>query len=192
VHTQTQNSKLTMESPPDDPSPSTLHSAVKLADLIHRQSSSKSTFPQPGLVEGLAVGVGTALALTPVRSQIIKRTPQLGQLPDLIVTSSQAVVAAMSGLYAGSLYGATTHLEHLANIPQHAVSPTANSICEDELIKRLLSEPSQSDDGDLAEWDPRRRTLQAYANALENCRVRLQQREQGQTSDSISREGWWR
>lgn len=162
----------------------------------------------PGLLEGLAVGVATLLVLTPVRSALL-RTPaatQLGMLPDLVLTSSQIMVAAQAALYGGGLYGSYHYLQTFGQVPVDARSPTADAICERSLglLRRdekdddlLESLPQQQATADFSSWNPQTIVLAEYDKALQLCRDRAARRR---AEDSVVDEaaagrgegtGWW-
>jgi hypothetical protein len=164
----------------------------------------------PGLVEGAATGLVVLGFLTPVRSLLVKRffsTPRgggsssnndsLGFLPDFILTSTQMLLSAHAALYVGSLCGSHYYLHQLAAISNHDPSPTADSICQDALVTRLLqlqhqgqlilpsapslaptksnanvvSSSSSSSNGTMM-TNPNQRVLLEFQKALDTCRAR--------------------
>jgi hypothetical protein len=211
---------------PANPSPtSPLHAAMLMADVVRSSLQKTSTTTTtttkeeaaaadfrltPGLLEGLAVGVATLLVLTPVRSALL-RTPaatQLGMLPDLVLTSTQIMVAAQAALYGGGLYGSYHYLQTFGQIPVDARSPTADAICErslgslrrdekDDDLLGSLAEQQQQQATAYSSWNPQTIVLAEYAKALQLCRDRAARRR---AEDSVVDEaaagrgegtGWW-
>ena len=183
----------------------------------------------PGLVEGVATGLVVLGVLTPVRSMLVKRflspavtrgassssnacqqqrqdNSSLGLLPEFLLTSTQMLLSAHAALYMGSLFGSHHYLHQLAAINPAAVSRTADAICHDALVTRLLkqrqaqekriptmssppsalpnvnvvSSSSSSSAITMMMMNPDLRILLELQKALDTCRARnsLQQQQQ--------------
>ena len=142
---------------------SPLRSAMRLADLIHRQISKHeqelgnennnkknnnknqswmSIWPtswklMPGVVEGLMAGGATILVLTPVRFYF--PIIQKNRLFDIVFTMSQVMMSVQASLYVGTLYGSQQYLCKLANMNPQQSSPTATAICQDAVVLNALT-----------------------------------------------------
>jgi hypothetical protein len=185
-----------------------------MADLV-RASLQKTTTTMPdaatadyrltpGLLEGLATGVAALLVLTPVRSALL-RTPAaktLGMLPDLVVTSTQIMIAAQAALYGGSLYGTFHYLQTFRQIPVTARSPTVDTICkaslgslDDNNDQWTLSPPQQHTVNGSSSWNPQTIVLAEYANALQLCRDRASRQrmpeDMGESAAAGANIGGW-
>ena len=124
-----------------EPAASPLHAAMKMADLVRSSLQQRDDDNNdneqadhfrltPGILEGTGAAVATLLVLAPVRSAVLRAAgPRLGLLPDLVVTTSQILLASNAGLYYGSLYGSYHYLHTFTHIPVDAVSPTVDGIC---------------------------------------------------------------
>jgi hypothetical protein len=139
----------------DDASPSNSNNTINPKEEGELQLSFQFPGP-PGLVEGVATGLFVLGVLTPVRSVLVQRflsspsksgsssisssSVSLGFLPEFILTSSQMLLSAQAALYMGSLFGSYHYLHQLASMqdPATATSRTADSICQDALVTRLL------------------------------------------------------
>jgi hypothetical protein len=173
--------------------PSHLHAAVNLADVIRssifqqgRQHGSQdrpsgahlaSTNP-PGLVDGLIAGCLVLAFLTPVRSRVLQSigSSKFGIFPDLVVSSTQVALSATAALYMGSLQGSRAYLQQLANANPSRQGPDewALQVCNSSLVNQLLKAPMPGASEIRQEFyftqDPRRRTVESLAAALDNCR----------------------
>jgi len=199
---------------------SSLHAAMRMADVVRNRLHERSAFQNtangnphnqredfrvtPGMLEGATAGALSLLALTPVRSALLRRTGQrLGVLPDLIVTTSQIMVSVNAALYYGSLYGSYHYLQTFTKIPPTAKSPTVDKICH-ESLKRFhnfyqtaavaATDASQSSS---TSWkSPKEIVLTEFIKAMELCREREdgmpQQQQQQQQQQQRDQMTWWR
>lgn len=139
-----------------------LHQRSDSSSSIKNTEELSFRFPgPPGLVEGFATGLVVLGVLTPVRSLLVKRflspsrggsssssvfkqqQDSLGFLPEFILTTTQMLLSAHAALYVGSLFGSHYYLHQLAAISNNdptraAVSRTADTICHDPLVMRLM------------------------------------------------------
>jgi hypothetical protein len=179
--------------------PSPLHAAVQLADVIrsstlqqreedHHHRPSKVLKAQldgnaidsttPGLVDGLVAGCLVMALLTPIRSRFLQSigSSKLGIFPDLVVSSTQVVLSASAALYMGSLQGSRAYLQQLANANPRSQGNEAWAVrvCNSSLVDHMLKAPMPRLSNIRQEYyfsqDPRRRTLESLAAALNTCR----------------------
>lgn len=198
----------------DETTTSPLHAAMKMADLVQSSLNNKTNNNSnndnrdfrttPGLVEGMATGVLTLVVLTPVRSLVVRTATanKLGMLPDLVVTTSQIMIAANVALYAGSLYGSWHYLQTFTKIPVEAVSPTVDGICRQSLDKFAsfdVAAAKQSNNGtpaspssSLSLWNPNAIVLAEFAQAMALCRQRSQQAADEADQPPETKMTWWK
>lgn len=185
--------------------PTPLHAAVQLADLIRKHIDTETDVHDavnehaftvdiqgpPGLLDGLIAGGLVGVALLPVRSVLLRTAGKsMGQLPDLIASSSMAVAAATTGLFVGSLQGSRVYLQQLAQVPPQRSSPTADRICADGMTQRFRQDylsPETRASFQYTNIDPRKATLQTFWAALDSCRRRSEYQLGERTMTS-----WWR
>ena len=188
----------------DETTTSPLHAAMKMADLVrsslynkNNNGNSRDFRTTPGLVEGVATGVLTLVALTPVRSLVLRAAAakKLGMLPDLVVTTSQIMIAANAALYAGSLYGSWHYLQTFTKIPVDAVSPTVDGICRQSLdMFASFDVAAQSNNGTPASaslWNPNTIVLAEFAQAMALCRQRAQHTAEADEPPE-TKMTWWK
>jgi hypothetical protein len=164
----------------------------------------KATTATPGLLEGATAAVVTLGLFAPVRTVLLRAVGKtLGDLPELVLTSSQIMLAANAGLYTMGLYGSRHYLQQLSRLsttptssattaaaattttttattPQSPMlfSPTADAICRDDLVTNLLQQQQQQQQqletpSTSSLWDPRVSVLNEMQQALETCRQRI-------------------
>ena len=189
----TENESNSVSSSPASP----LHAAVKLGDRVRScltriipstenegeadEMAKKDFRMTPGVLEGMAAGAASFLILTPVRTRIVKAVGKqmLGELPDLILFTSQIMLAANVTLYAGSLYGSYHYLRTFNSIPVHAVSPTVDEICQTAAeFQPLYHKVVQDKISTSSTLDPRASVLEEFSKALKLCTERSAHRKE--------------
>jgi hypothetical protein len=150
----------------DNPDPSILHSAAKLADEIRRHAPS-TTITNSGIQEGLCAFLSVGLALYPARVVALRAASvHVSSLIDLILSTAHAASAISAGLYMFSLSGVRYSLQELAGDAN-----VQNKICPMPVIAKLQSDIKPT----YASYDPREWTMQSLRLALEACQKQQKQ-----------------
>lgn len=206
------NPPVPQQQPSDETTTSPLHAAMKMADIVRsslnnhnknrstNDDSNRDFRTTPGLVEGVATGVLTLVLLTPVRSLVLRTATakSLGLLPDLVVTTSQIMIAANAALYAGSLYGSWHYLQTFTQIPVDAVSPTVDGICRQSLeqfaaFDNMAAQTNSATPASSSSWNPNAIVLTEFAKAMALCRQRAQQQAAAEADQlQETKMTWWK
>lgn len=127
----------------------------------------------PGLLEGAAVAVATAAALSPLRGPIF-RVVGHSIVPEILVNTTHLLGSLQVGLYMGSLIGSHSYLQQLARLPPATRSPTADAICREPWVQSHVMDMGPAPIITNA-WDPRQETLRSYYRAMQHCQARNNQ-----------------
>ena len=144
----------------------------------------------PGLLPGILSSTLSLLAFVPVRRIFLGAIGKSwGELPNIFITASQLVLSADVGLLTCSIVGSRHYLHQLASVST-TTSPTADAICNHELVNQLAKhEPLPIPESNIlpAAYDPRVVLAQDLQRALDTCRQRQRRSGEDWTADGAIR-----